>query len=75
MPAPASPDASRGGGGPDKRIELYNLKEDIGEENNLAKRMPEKADELRKRLDAWRKAVDAQMPTPNPKYGSTGSPS
>ncbi len=54
----------------DKRIELYNLKKDIGEKNNLAKRMPEKAEQLRKRLDAWRKAVDAQMPTPNPKYSS-----
>jgi arylsulfatase A len=54
----------------DKRVELYNLRKDIGEENNLAKRMPEKAEQLRKRLDAWRKAVDAQMPTPNPKYSS-----
>ena len=69
LPAPASPDASRGGG-EDKRIELYNLRKDIGEENNLAETMPEKADELQKRLDAWRKAVDAQMPTPNPKYSS-----
>jgi len=75
FPAPASPDANWGGGGPDKRIELYNLKKDIGEKNNLAERMPEKAEELRKRLDAWRKAVGAQMPTLNPKYGSTGSPS
>ncbi|MFZ2148798.1 MAG: sulfatase [Sedimentisphaerales bacterium] len=46
----------------DKRIELYNIRKDIGEENNLAETMPEKADELRKRLGAWRKAVDAQMP-------------
>ena len=68
FPAPASGDASRGGG-EDKRIELYNLRKDIGEENNLAERMPEKAEQLHKRLDAWRKAVDAQVPTPNPKYG------
>jgi len=54
----------------DKHIELYNLKEDIGEENNLAEKMPGKADELRKLLNAWRKAVDAQMPTPNLKYSS-----
>ena len=69
FPAPASPDASRGGG-EDKRVELYNLKKDIGEENNLAETMPEKAEELRKRLGAWRKAIDAQMPTPNPKYSA-----
>ena len=30
--------------------------------------MPEKVDELRKRLHAWREEVGAQMPTPNPKY-------
>lgn len=70
FPAPASPDTDRGGGGPYKRIELYNLKKDIGEENDLAKRMPEKTEELRKCLHAWRKAVDAQVPTPNPKYSS-----
>jgi arylsulfatase A len=53
-----------------KHIELYNLREDIGEKNNLAERMPEKAAELRNRLDAWRKAVNAQLPIPNPKYRS-----
>jgi arylsulfatase A-like enzyme len=49
-------------------VELYNLKTDIGEQNDLAKTMPQKAEELRERLRAWRKAVDAQMPTPNPKF-------
>jgi arylsulfatase A-like enzyme len=69
FPAPASPDASRGGG-EDKHVELYNLTKDIGEQNNLAETMPEKAEELRKHLHIWRKAVNAQMPTPNPKYSS-----
>jgi arylsulfatase A-like enzyme len=69
FPAPASPDASRGGG-EDKRIELYNLKKDIGEMNNLAEKMPKRVEELRKRLHSWRKAVDAQMPVKNPKYRS-----
>ena len=50
----------------DNHIELYNLKNDIGEQKNLAETMPEKAEELRKHLDAWRKAVDAQMPKKNP---------
>jgi len=49
-------------------VELYNLKTDIGEQNNLAETMPQKADELRQSLRAWRKTVDAQMPTPNPKF-------
>jgi arylsulfatase A-like enzyme len=50
----------------DNHFELYNLKEDIGEQNDLAEKMPEKAEGLRKHLDAWRKAVDAQMPTKKP---------
>jgi len=52
----------------DNRLELYNLKKDIGEKNNLADNMPGKAAELHKMLEAWRKDVDAQMPTPNPDY-------
>jgi arylsulfatase A len=47
----------------DNHIELYDLSNDIGEQNNLAEKMPEKAEELRKNLGAWRKAVKAQMPT------------
>jgi arylsulfatase A-like enzyme len=49
-------------------VELYNLKDDLGEKNDLAAKLPEKRDELRGRLHAWRKAVGAQMPTPNPNY-------
>jgi len=52
----------------DMRTELYNLKDDIGERIDLSSKMPEKTAELRKLLHDWRKAVDAQMPTPNPKY-------
>jgi len=54
----------------DEHVELYNLKEDIGEKNNLAEKMAEKAEELRRLLRSWRKAVDAQIPTPNPEYGT-----
>ncbi len=52
----------------DNHVELYNLKTDLGEQKNLADQIPEKAQELRKRLDTWRKAVNAQMPALNPKY-------
>jgi arylsulfatase A len=52
----------------DMRVELYNLREDISEQRNLAARMPAKADELRARLHAWRKEVGAQMPSRNPNY-------
>ena len=52
----------------DGRVELYNLKEDLGETKDLAAAMPEKAADLRKKLADWRKSVGAQMPTPNPDY-------
>ena len=43
----------------DGRLELYNLDDDIGESNNLAKEMPEKAEELFGKLVAWRKTIKA----------------
>ena len=52
----------------DMRVELYNLREDIGEEHNLAERMPAKVEELRTHLHNWRKEVGAQMPSRNPSY-------
>jgi len=52
----------------DGRLELYNLKEDIGEQYDLSVRMPQKAEELRKLLVDWRKAVNAQMPAQNQQY-------
>lgn len=56
----------------DDRVELYNLKDDIGETKDLAAAMPEKARELRKILADWRASVGAQMPTPNPDYDPKG---
>jgi arylsulfatase A-like enzyme len=50
----------------DNHVELYNVKEDLGEKNDLAARMPEKAKELRERLARWRQDVGARMPTPAP---------
>ncbi len=52
----------------DDRVELYDLKNDVGEGRDLAAEMPEKADELRRKLHVWRAAVGAQAPTPNPDY-------
>jgi arylsulfatase A-like enzyme len=49
----------------DGRLELYNHKDDLGEQKNLAATMPEKAKELHDKLVAWRKSVNAPMPTPN----------
>ena len=49
----------------DGRLELYNLRDDIGESKNLATTMPDKAKELHAKLVAWRVAVKAPMPTKN----------
>lgn len=58
----------------DDRVELYNLKEDIGETRDLAGKLPDKVAALRGRLRGWREAVGAQMPVPNPDYGEPASP-
>jgi len=52
----------------DMRVELYNLRDDVGERRDLAPKMAAKVDELRARLHAWRKEVGAQMPSRNPNY-------
>ncbi|QDV35026.1 sulfatase [Tautonia plasticadhaerens] len=52
----------------DDRVELYHLAEDLGEADDLASAMPEKAEELRGRLASWRESVGAQPPRPNPRY-------
>jgi hypothetical protein len=54
--------------GPANRFELYNLKHDISEQNNLSKKMPRKTEQLKKLLASWRKKVGAQNMTPNPNY-------
>ena len=54
--------------GAGNRFELYNLKKDIGEQNNLTKEMPGKTKELKQMLENWRNKVNAQMLTPNPNY-------
>ncbi len=52
-----------------RSIELYNLKEDIGETNNLSEKFPVKKNELYKLLDDWRKEVNAPVPTEtNPEF-------
>lgn len=53
------------------RLELYNLKEDIGERHNLAEKMPAKTAQLRTTLADWRESVRAKMPQPNLQYDPT----
>ena len=44
-------------------VELYNLKEDISEKNNLAKVFPDKAKELLTDLEQWQKETNAPIAT------------
>ena len=50
----------------DGHLELYNLKEDPGEQYDLASTFDDRAAAMNARLVAWRKSVGALMPTPNP---------
>jgi arylsulfatase A-like enzyme len=51
----------------DGRVELYNLKDDLGEQEDLAAAMPAKAQELRRMLHAWRDEMGAKMPEGEPR--------
>jgi hypothetical protein len=51
-----------------ERVELYDLKNDLGEKNDLAAADPQRVAALRTQLDAWRKDVGAQLPALNPAY-------
>lgn len=44
------------------KLELYNLKDDIGEKTNLAEKNAAKVEELKGLLEAWRASVNAPMP-------------
>ena len=49
-------------------FELYDLSNDLGEQNDLSKSNPHKAKELRAKLNKWQKKMNAKMPTPNPNF-------
>lgn len=52
----------------ENRMELYNLREDLGEEHNLAPDNPELAQEMKDLLSGWRKEVEAKIPQRNPDW-------
>ncbi len=66
----------------DQSYELFNLEEDIGEDENLAEERPKVRRRLAARLGDYLRSVDAQMPTdtrtgekvpyPGPESGSSG---
>jgi arylsulfatase A-like enzyme len=58
----------------DDRLELYNLKDDLGELHNLAPTLSSTAGALRNKLKSWRRALNAQMMDPNPDYDGSSPP-
>lgn len=46
----------------DRKLELYNLADDISERNNLAGEHPQKVKQLHKLLSEWRNDVSAKLP-------------
>jgi len=52
----------------DHHVELYNLKEDLAEERNLAEEMPALTRDMEKRLSDWQDRVEAKIPQPNPDF-------
>lgn len=50
------------------QINLYNVREDIGETTDLSAQLPELAAEMREKLHRWRHAVNAQEMIRNPHY-------
>ena len=54
-------------------VELYHLREDIGEDNNLAEALPGLAQKLKQMLAEWQRAVEAKIPQPNPEWEHRGT--
>lgn len=53
----------------DGGLELYNLREDIGESKDLSASMPEKTNELHAMMQTWRREIGAPVPKePNPRF-------
>ena len=53
-----------------KTFELFDLKDDISERNDLSEKMPEKVRQLNAKLAAWLKKTAAKLPRPNPDYAA-----
>ncbi|MDQ8182931.1 sulfatase [Pelagicoccus sp. SDUM812005] len=55
-------------------LQLFNLKQDLGETKDLSKRQAEKTAELAKRLEQLLRQANAQMPTANRTYDPNAAP-
>ena len=49
-------------------VELYNLREDIGEEHDLSGELPDVRDRLHRLLKGWQEEIEAKIPEENPDF-------
>ena len=52
----------------DGRLELFHLRDDIGERRNLVRKESGKAAEMQEMLRRWRRQTNAAMPVTNPAH-------
>ena len=58
----------------DGKLELYNIREDIGEARNLAEECPDETRRMHQMLRDWRRSLNAPVPDQaNPEYNPTAS--
>ena len=53
---------------PGRRLELYNLADDIGEQNNLSATEPERAKAMSGQIHAWLSSIPTPIPGKNPHF-------
>jgi hypothetical protein len=58
---------------PGKTFELYNLKGDLSESNDLSEILPKKVRRLDAKLRRWLRLAGAKLPKPNPDYDSNAT--
>lgn len=58
----------------DDRVVLFDLSKDLREQMDLSRKLPERVAKLNNQLTDYLRAVNAQMPTPNPKYDPKAPP-
>ncbi len=52
----------------DGRYELYNIRADVGEQQDLFAAQPQRSEALQARLQAWLRATSARFPTKDPQF-------
>ncbi len=52
----------------DAAVELYHLRQDVGEQENLADKHTDISDNLMEKLNRWRDSVGAVLPQPNTRF-------